>query len=166
MDILLLTLSAICLIVGLLGCVLPILPGLPISYIGLLCLHFSDAAEFSTTFLIVWLVVVIVLQVLDNLLPSWGAKRFGGSKWGIWGSIAGLIVGMTMGPVGIFIGPFVGAIAGELIAGKETIEALKAGAGTFAGLLVGTIAKLIVSGMFIYYFIIEMVQLIKHNLSL
>ena len=158
MDILLIILSGIFLVIGLLGAVIPILPCLPFSYIGLLLLHFSSKVEFSLIFLIVWLVIIIILQILDNVLPAWGAKRFGGSRWGVWGSFIGLFVGMFFGPIGIFAGPFVGAIVGELLYGKKSEEAIKAGFGTFVGLFVNTIAKIIVSGMFIFYYVRELIH--------
>jgi len=158
MDIFLIILAGIFLIIGLLGAVIPILPGLPFSYIGLLLLHFSSKIEFSLIFLIAWLVIVIILQVLDNVLPAWGAKKFGGSKWGVWGSFIGLFIGMFFGPIGIFVGPFVGAIIGEMLYGKQSEEAIKAGFGTFIGLFVSTIAKLIVSGLFIFYYIKELIN--------
>lgn len=153
MDIFLAIVSCVFIVLGLLGAVLPVLPGIPLGYVGLLLLHFSNYAEFSTTFLIVWLIVVIVLQVLDYFLPIWGAKKWGGSKWGMWGSTIGLLFGFFMGPIGIVLGPFVGAVLGELLNGAETKNALKSGFGTFVGLLVGTIAKLIIGGMFIYYYV-------------
>ncbi len=158
MDIFLIILAGLFLVVGLLGAVIPILPGLPMSYIGLLLLHFTSKIQFSPIFLVVWFVIVVLLQVLDNVLPAWGARRFGGSRWGIWGSFVGLFVGMFFGQIGIVAGPFVGAVVGELLGGMQTENAIKAGFGTFIGLFVSTIAKLIVSGMFIFYYIKELVE--------
>ncbi|MBO7316829.1 MAG: DUF456 domain-containing protein [Paludibacteraceae bacterium] len=151
MDIVLVIASFVFLIIGLLGSVLPVLPGIPLSYVGLLLLHFSSYADFSTTFLLLWLVVVVVLQVLDYYLPIWGTKKWGGTKWGMWGSTIGLLFGFFLGPLGVIFGPFVGAVVGELINGAETSKALKSGFGSFVGFLVGTIAKLAIGGLFIYY---------------
>lgn len=153
MDIFLIILSGILIFVGFLGCVLPILPGLPIGYIGLLVLHFTDKVQFSTQFLIVWAAIVIVLQVLDSVIPVWGTKKFGGSKKGVWGSTIGLLVGLFFGPWGIVLGPFLGAVAGEFLAGKQTQEAIRAGFGAFVGFLSGTVLKLIAAGFMIYYFV-------------
>lgn len=153
MDIFLIILSGILIFVGFLGCVLPILPGLPIGYIGLLVLHFTDKVQFSTQFLIVWAAIVIVLQVLDSVIPVWGTKKFGGSKKGVWGSTIGLLVGLFFGPWGIVLGPFLGAVAGEVLAGKQTQEAIRAGFGAFVGFLSGTVLKLIAAGFMIYYFV-------------
>ena len=157
MDIVLVILATVFLIVAFLGCVLPVLPGLPIAYVGLLLLHFTDYADYSTSFLVLWGVVVIIIQVLDAVVPAWGTKRLGGTKWGMWGSTLGVVVGLFLGPWGIILGPFLGAVVGELLHGKETSVALKSGFGSFVGFLFGTIAKLIIVGFFIYYYIVALI---------
>lgn len=170
MDVILIILGAICLLLGLIGCVAPVLPGVPLSYLGLLLLHWTDRAQFSWQFLTIWAVVVIVIQVLDYFIPAWGTKKFGGSKYGVWGSTIGLFVGLFMGPWGIIVGPFVGAVLGELLyfnrQPQDRIEqaentnfnrALRAGFGSFIGLLTGTILKLICCGMMVFYFVKELI---------
>ncbi len=157
MDIFLIILGAICLLVGILGCVLPVLPGVPLAYCGLLLLHATDKVQFSWQFLVIWAVVTIVVQVLDSVVPIWGTKKFGGSKMGVWGSTLGLLVGLFFGPWGIVLGPFLGAVVFELIDGKNTRLALKAGWGSFVGLMTGTILKLICCGLMTYYFIAELI---------
>jgi len=153
MEIFLIILAGIFVIVGFVGSVLPVLPGAPLSYIGILLLHLTDKVQFSSDFLILWLVIVIFVQLLDYFVPIWGTKRFGGSKRGVWGSTLGLIVGMFMGPWGIILGPFVGALLGELSENKSTKEAIRAAFGSFVGLMLGTIFKLIVAGFMIYYYV-------------
>jgi uncharacterized protein YqgC (DUF456 family) len=166
MDILLIVLGAICLLLGLIGCVAPVLPGVPLSYLGLLLLHWTDRVQFSWQFLAVWGVVVGVIQILDYFIPAWGTKKFGGTKYGVWGSTIGLFVGLFMGPLGIVIGPFIGAVLGELIYfnrhPQETAtqpqntnfnRAIRAGFGSFIGLLTGTLIKVICCGVMIFYFI-------------
>ena len=157
MDIFLIILGAICLLIGILGCVLPVLPGVPLAYCGLLLLHATDKVQFSWQFLVIWAVVTVVVQVLDSVVPIWGTKKFGGSKMGVWGSTIGLLVGLFFGPWGIVLGPFLGAVVFELIDGKNTRLALKAGWGSFVGLMTGTILKLICCGLMTYYFIAELV---------
>ncbi|MGN1247087.1 MAG: DUF456 domain-containing protein [Paludibacteraceae bacterium] len=157
MDIFLIILGAICLLIGILGCVLPVLPGVPLAYCGLLLLHATDKVQFSWQFLVIWAVVTIIVQVLDSVVPIWGTKKFGGSKMGVWGSTLGLLVGLFFGPWGIVLGPFLGAVVFELIDGKNTRLALKAGWGSFVGLMTGTILKLICCGLMTYYFIAELV---------
>ena len=93
MTILLVILGLICLLVGLLGCVIPVLPGPPLSYVGILLIHFTDKYEFSTPLLLILLVLTVLVTVLDYLIPMWGSKYFGASKWGTRGSFIGTIIG-------------------------------------------------------------------------
>lgn len=157
LDIVLIIIGAILIIVGIVGCIIPALPGTPLSYIGILLLEFTDKIEFSLTFLIFWAVVVIIVQILDYVVPMWGTKKFGGSKYGMWGSTAGLIIGLFFSPLGIIIGPFAGAVLGELLGGKEIGTALKAGFGAFLGFLAGTLVKLIVAIILAVYFFKEVI---------
>lgn len=152
-DILLIIGGAILMIGGLLGSFLPVLPGLPLSYIGILLLHFTSIVQFSPTFLIVWLLIVIAIQVLDYFIPIWGTKFFGGSKYGTWGSTIGVIAGLFFAPWGIILGPFLGAVIGELIYGKQFAPALKAGFGSFIGFLSGTFIKIVIALVLIFFFI-------------
>lgn len=153
MDYVLIVLGALFIIGGILGGVLPVLPGPPLSYIGLLFLHFTEKYQFSTRFLIIWAIITAVVYLLDYAIPAWGTKRLGGSNRGIWGSIIGLVLGLFFfPPFGIIIGPFVGAVVGELTAGKDSGAALKSGFGSFIGFLVGTLLKLIASGLMAWHF--------------
>ncbi len=157
MDILLIILGAICLLTGIIGCVLPVLPGVPLAYVGILLLQLTERVQFSWQFLVIWAVVVVVVQALDYFVPAWGTKRFGGSKWGVWGSTIGMLIGLFFGVWGIILGPFIGAVVFELIDGKNTRAALCAGWGSFVGLMTGTILKLICCGLMTYYFIAALV---------
>ena len=155
LEITLIVLGAICLILGLLGSVLPVLPGPPLSYVGLILLHITDRVQFTTTQLIVWLILVLLTLVADYVLPLIGVKKLNGSKWGNVGCIIGTVAGLFIFPPwGIIIFPFVGAVLGELLfAKKKTPEALKAGLGAFIGFILGTVFKLSVCGWFIFCFI-------------
>ena len=153
MDYVLIAIGVLFIISGIIGCVLPVLPGPPLSYIGLLFLHFTEKYQFSTRFLIIWAIVTAVVYALDYVIPVWGTKRFGGSKRGVWGSVIGLVIGLFFfPPFGIIIGPFVGAVIGELTAGKDSGAALKSGFGSFLGFLIGTLMKLIASGLMAWHF--------------
>jgi len=159
MDFILIVIGAFLLLVGIAGAVIPVLPGPPLCYAGLLLLHFTDRYQFGKGFLILWGVITAVVFLLDQLIPAWGTKQFGGSKSGVWGSIAGLLVGlMFLGPLGVLIGPFVGAVIGELLAGKKSALALKSGIGSLLGFLAGTIIKLVVSGMMGWYFLEKLIH--------
>ena len=141
-------------ILGIIGCVVPGLPGPPLSYLALIFLSISKKWEvFSPEFLIVMAGVTILVTVIDFIIPALGAKRFGASKYGFWGAIIGMIIGLFyFPPLGIIIGAFLGAFVGEVISGKQTYGALKAGWGVFVGVVTGTVLKLIVSGIMTFYF--------------
>ena len=157
MDYLLIAFGILFIISGILGSILPVLPGPPLSYVGLLLLHFTSRYEFSTRFLITLGLITVVVYVLDYLIPVWGTQQAGGSKRGVWGSTIGLVIGLVLfPPFGIIIGPFVGAVLGELSGGKQSKEALRSGVGSFVGFLLGTLLKLIVSGMMAWYFIAKL----------
>lgn len=153
MDIALYIIAGILMVVGLIGCVVPGLPGIPLSYLGLLCMHFTDKYQYSWQFLVIWLAIVVAISILDFVIPAWGTKYFGGTKAGAWGATIGVFVGLFMGPWGIVIGPFVGAVIGELIANRNNTNVLKAGFGSFLGIISGTVIKLICCGMMVYYYI-------------
>lgn len=158
MDYVLIVLGVVFIVSGILGCVLPVIPGPPLSYVGLLLLHFTERYQFSSRFLLIWAVITVVVYALDYLIPAWGTKKFGGSKRGVWGSIIGLLIGLLFfPPFGIIIGPFLGAVIGELSAGKDSGSALKSGFGSFLGFLAGTLLKLITSGMMTWYFFKELI---------
>lgn len=152
MEILLIIAGILCLVIGLAGCFLPMLPGPPVAYVGLLLLHFTDKAQFSTAQLLAWLAIVIVMQVLDYFVPLLGSKYSGSSRWGTRGCLAGTIIGLFFMPWGIILGPFLGAFIGELLGGNETRQALKSGIGSLLGFLLGTVLKCVVVGYFIWEF--------------
>lgn len=157
-DYLLAALGGIIMIAGILGCILPVLPGPPLSFAGLLVLHFTKYADFSSTFLITWCCVAIIVTVLDYVVPVWGTKKFGGSKSGMWGAGIGLIIGIFfLPPLGIIIGPFAGAVIGEALTGKNTSASFRAGLGSFLGLLVGVGIKLASSIVMTFYFVKELI---------
>lgn len=152
-DILLLTGAALFLLVGLIGCVVPIIPGAPLAWVGLLLAYFSEKTQLSLTILIVCLVVSIAVSVIDNVTPIILTKKSGGSKAGTWGATIGLIAGIFIGPIGIIMGPFLGAFIGEILHDKNNTErAFKAALGAFTGFLLGTGMKMVSVGIFIWLF--------------
>jgi uncharacterized protein YqgC (DUF456 family) len=153
--IVLIILGIICLIIGIIGCVIPGIAGPPFSFLALILLSISKGWEpFSAKFLIVMGVITIVVTALDYIVPAAGAKKFGASKAGFWGAVLGLFGGLILfPPFGMIIGAFLGAIIGELTVGKEGNQALKAGWGVFVGVMFGMLLKLIASGIMTFYFI-------------
>ncbi|MCR4817110.1 MAG: DUF456 domain-containing protein [Bacteroidales bacterium] len=141
-------LAIILAIIGLLGSIIPGLPGPPFSWAALIVAHLTPSIEFSSTLLIATAVAAVVITILDYVVPSWSTKHHGGSKAGVWGCNIGLvisIVGLPFGPtglIGVVFWPFVGALAGELLSGKQSRAALRAAWGAFVGFLTGTGLKL------------------------
>lgn len=157
LDIILIILGVLCLITGLMGCILPFLPGPPVAYLGLVLLHFTDKVQYTTTQLIVWLLIVLVVQVLDYFTPMLGSKYSGGSRWGNWGCIIGTLIGLLFLPWGVIFGPFL-AVIGELLGNKEFSQALRSGVGSLIGFLLGTFLKFVVCGYFCYQFIVGFIR--------
>ena len=104
MDIILVVLGLLCCIIGLLGSFLPALPGPPISWVGLLLLYLTSFVENNYWVLGITLVLTIIISVLDYVIPSKGTKKFGGTKYGVWGTNIGLIIGLFFPPIGFIIG--------------------------------------------------------------
>ncbi|MCD8185842.1 MAG: DUF456 domain-containing protein [Rikenellaceae bacterium] len=94
LDVLLVAVAIIFILIGLLGAVVPILPGPPFTYIGMLILHFTRFTHYSTDFLLFFLFLTVMVTLIDNILPVWMTKKFGGSKYAARGSLAGMIAGM------------------------------------------------------------------------
>jgi len=153
MEWLWIVLGAIFIIVGILGCILPVLPGPPISYAGMLLLQLTDNPPFESKTLVIWFLVAAGVTLLDYVVPVWGTRKYGGTRKGVWGSVIGLVAGIFFfPPIGIIVGPFAGAVIGEMLAGKQSNDAFRAGFGSFVGLLAGTLLKLIASAWMGYLF--------------
>ena len=146
MDTLLSILAVIFGVVGCVGCIVPVLPGVALAYAGYVCLYFCSYSEISVAWLVVFGMLTAIVSVLDYLLPSYMTKKFGGSKAGERGAMAGVLGGFIFGPIGIIVGPFIGAMLGELIYdGSDKQRALRSGIGSFLSFFVGTGIKLAVS---------------------
>lgn len=157
-DYIFLILGIILLIIGILMCLVPILPGPPLSYLGIILLHLTRFGQFSTSTLIIFGVIAVVVTVLDYIVPVWGTKRFGGSKYGTRGATVGLIVGFFLGPLGIILGPLIGAFVGEMIFKDDMNYAFKAGFGSLLGFLTGIGLKLAASFVMTFYFVKELIK--------
>ena len=141
-DILLLIASVICLLVGLVGAVLP-LPGPPVSLIGLFLLNGTKYVNFDRKTLIFFTLLTVGISIFDYYAPIWGTKKFGGTKYGSWGSTIGLMVGLFFTPIGMFLGAFLGAFLGEITGNTKPDKALKAAIGSMVGLITGIVGKVI-----------------------
>jgi len=157
MEYFLLITGFVCVLVGILGSFLPVLPGPPISWVGLLLLYLTKAVPNDYWVLGITLAIAVIVAILDYVIPAKGTKRFGGSKYGIWGTNIGLVIGLIAPiPFGVIIGPFVGALIGELIHDSQDHKrAVKAATGSFIGFLASTFMKFVVCVIFFGMFVLK-----------
>lgn len=153
MDFLLQSVAIVCGAVGLLGAVLPALPGPPVAYAGALLLLLCPGTEVSTTFLVVSGIIMLVITVVDYLLPVWFTKMSGGSKESVRGALVGMVLGLFFLPWGLVLGPFLGAFAGEYIACNRAGKAFKVASASFIAFLVTTMLKIIYGVVILFYIV-------------
>ncbi|MFD2517024.1 DUF456 domain-containing protein [Salinimicrobium flavum] len=154
MDLLLIVVAAVLMLIGILGSFLPMLPGIPVSWAGLLLIHFTKAIPMNYTFLGITLVITIIIFALQYAIPALGTKYLGGSRHGMIGATLGLVAGIFIPiPFAILFVPFIGAFIGEIINKADSRTALKAASGSFIGLLASTFMEFIVTGIFLLLFI-------------
>ena len=147
-------LAGVLLLAGLIGTVLPVLPGPPIAWAGLLAAHFSSYSQIEIWILIATGIAAVFVTVIDNIFPSVMTKKAGGSKAATLGCTIGLIVSFFLGPIFILIAPFAGAFIGEMIHdSSDAKRALEAAFGAFKGFLLGTGLKIICVMCFIWLFL-------------
>lgn len=142
MEYLLLALAVVCALLGLLGAVLPMLPGAPLSYAALWLVWFYDSSSMPAAVLWVMGVLMVLLLLLDYVAPIWLTKLGGGSKYSMWGATLGVFAGLFFLPWGLVLGPFVGAFLGELMAHATTGKALWVAMLSFVSFLLTTGIKL------------------------
>ena len=142
---------------GLIGTVIPIVPGTTIILAAAVVHRLVLGADRSLGWsaLIAMLVLTLLTYAVDAAAGYLGAKRFGATKWGLIGGAAGALLGLFFGLLGLFVGPVIGAVAGELIGGKEVMKAGRAGWGTFLGGLAGVVAKLFIGLIMIVIFLMN-----------
>lgn len=162
MEFILLLLGLLCMCLGVLGSFLPVIPGPPISWLGILLLYLVPEIEINYWVLGITFMIAIGVAILDYVIPAKGTKRFGGSRFGIWGTNIGLIVGLLAPiPFGFIIGPFLGALIGELLYNStDTNRAFKAATGSLLGFIIGTFFKFLVT---IIYFGIFITLVLNHS---
>lgn len=143
--------------VGLIGTIVPVLPGTTIILVAAIIHRFVLGAEKSIGWKTIAALVLLTLlsYVFDFLGSYFGAKYFGASKWGAFGAIIGALIGLFFGPVGLFAGPLIGAVVGEFIAGKRMIDAGRAGWGSLLGNIGAMVAKLVIALAMIAIFLIS-----------
>lgn len=153
-DIILLILAGAALLIGFFGSFLPVLPGIPLAWAGLLIARFSSHSELTANTLIICLIVTVLITLLDTVTPIWFTKRAGGTKAGSRGATIGMIIGLFIGPIGIILGPFIGAFVGELIQDSDNPQkAFNTALAAFIGFLFGSGIKMLTCAVFIWIFI-------------
>jgi uncharacterized protein YqgC (DUF456 family) len=146
LDIVLYTLAAVLVLAGLAGAILPVLPGVPLIFGGLWLAAWVDGYQHAGLWTLLAIAVLGALaMLLDFVAGMLGAKRVGASGAAVWGALLGTVVGIFFGLPGLLLGPFVGALAGELSSGGSVLRSAQVGVGTWIGLLLGTLAKLVLS---------------------
>ena len=161
METLLIILALVCSIVGILGSILPALPGPPLSYLGLLLLLPCEGANISNTSLWVYGIFLVIVSILDYVAPVWLTNISGGSKQATRGSMIGLVAGLfVLPPWGLIFGPFIGAFIGELMASSSKGKALKVALMSFLGFLLTTGMKIIYGGMLLFLVVKESFKII------
>jgi len=141
-------------LVGLAGSVLPVIPGAILIWVGMLIYGIlTDFATLGTAFFIGQALAAGLVYTVDYLAGAYGTRRYGGSRYAVYGSILGTVLGLIlMGPAGIIFGPFIGAITGELLNQKPLEQAFRTAVGTLLGLLGGAIVKFAIQIMMIIWF--------------
>lgn len=155
-DIVLLIIGFVFMLIGILGSFLPVLPGPPLSWIGLLLLYLTKAIPNNWWVLGVTLAIALIVFALDYVIPAMGTKKFGGTRAGVIGTTIGLLIALVfpvLGPLGIIIWPFIGALAGELLNKADKKTATRAAFGSFLGFLTGTFLKFVVAIVYLGLFI-------------
>jgi len=147
MDILL-TISAVVLaLTGIVGCIVPVLPGPVLSYAALLCAYGCSGSAITGSVLWIWGAVTIAVTAIDYMLPGYMAKLFGGSRASARGATIGVFAGFFLfPPIGIILCPFLGAVIGELLHdASDKGRAIRVGIGSFFAFVTGTGIKLAAS---------------------
>jgi uncharacterized protein YqgC (DUF456 family) len=154
-----LIITLILIFIGLVGTLVPMLPGIPLIYVSFFVYGIASGwKNYGANAMIFWGIVTGFMIFLDYYAGALGAKKYGASMAGIWGSIIGGILGVIfLGFIGIILGPLLGAVIGELLSGKTQRDAWKSGWGTLIGFLAGSLFKLIVgfimAGTFLWWLI-------------
>jgi uncharacterized protein YqgC (DUF456 family) len=153
MHILLNALAAAVIVLGLVGAIVPVLPGIPLIFAGIWIIAGVDGyRHLGLGWLLGIAAVGAVGMVVDLLAGALGAKRMGASSQAVWGALIGTVIGLFFGIPGLLIGPFFGAVLGELSAGHRVLRSAHAGVSAWVGLMFGTLIKLVSSLMMVALF--------------
>ncbi|HEY5264862.1 MAG TPA: DUF456 family protein [Steroidobacteraceae bacterium] len=153
MHILLYLIAVALIVAGLIGAIVPALPGIPLIFGGIWLIAGVDHYQHLGLWWLLGIAAVgAVGLVLDLLAGALGAKRVGASRQAVWGALVGTAIGLFLGLPGLLLGPFVGALLGELASGNSVLRSTHVGVSTWFGLIFGTIVKLVSSLMMLALF--------------
>ena len=157
MDLLLIIISAVLIVLGIIGSFMPILPGPLTSWFGLFILNLISSVEIDSALLIITFIIAITIFILDSLIPIYGSKYFGATKYGIIGASIGLVIGIiTPIPFGILIGPILGALIGELLFNNDLKKSIKSSIGVLIGFVASSFIKFVTSIVYLMIYIIQL----------
>jgi uncharacterized protein YqgC (DUF456 family) len=150
-------LSALIIIAGLAGTVIPALPGVPLVFLGLFIGAWIGNFEvIGWTTLSILAVLAVIAWVIDFLAGAAGARYLGAGVRAFWGATIGAVVGIFFGIAGMLLGPFIGAVLGELSGGNDMVSSGKAGVGTWIGMILATAVKLAIAFLMIGIFVFQL----------
>ena len=156
MDLFLIIISSLLIILGMAGSFMPILPGPLTSWFGLFIFNLIPTAEIESTILVITFIIAIIIFILDNLIPIYGSKYFGATKYGIIGASTGLVIGILSPiPFGILIGPILGALIGELIFNNDLKKSIKSSIGVLIGFLASSLIKFVTCIAYLMIYLIQ-----------
>ena len=156
MDLFLIIISSLLIILGMAGSFMPIIPGPLTSWFGLFIFNLIPTAEIDSTILVITFIIAIIIFILDNLIPIYGSKYFGATKYGIIGASTGLVVGILSPiPFGILMGPILGALIGELIFNNDLKKSIKSSIGVLIGFLASSLIKFVTCIAYLMIYLIQ-----------
>jgi len=143
MTVLLWVSAVLLVLVGLIGSLVPVLPGPVLVFIGLLLASWAEGfARVGLPTLVILALLTVAVYVVDFLAGAYGVERTGASRRAVIGAVIGTVLGLFFGLPGLVLGPFVGAVIGELTVRRQLLEAGRAGAGAWLGIVLGAAAKM------------------------
>lgn len=156
-------LAGVLLVVGFIGTFVPMIPGVPLAWVGLLLSYFSEYNQITILCLIITAVIAVIISILDNIFPVFMTKKTGGSKYAVIGSTVGLIAGFFIAPISIMVGAFLGAFIGELIHSDGNVgNSIKAAFGAFLGFILSTGIKMIIVAVYVMIFVFSFIMRMNH----
>ena len=154
-SVIVLIIGVLLVFVGLIGLILPILPGPALIFAGLVLAAWAeDFAHVGSMTIVILAVLAILAHAIDFIAGAFGAKKFGASRWASFGALIGAVVGVFFGFIGVLIGPFIGAFLGEFMVKNHIHSATRAGIGSWLGVILGTAAKVALGFVMIGIFIV------------